>query len=138
VPLASPFPFLSTRHTLVGLFGDAFAGSGTQLWEWGGTSWSSVGSGPPVSPGGPLVATGPNALVAFDGDGGGAGKTYRWSGATWSQIPGSGPTGPRFVPAMAYDESRQVVVLFGGFTGSRYLADTWEFDGAEWRHIAAP
>jgi hypothetical protein len=138
VPLASPLVFLATRHTLVGLVGDALAGPGTQLWEWGGTSWSNLGSGPAINSGGPLVATGANALVAFDGDGSGVGKTYRWNGTTWSQIPGSGPPGPRFAPAMAYDENRQVVVLFGGWTGTAYLADTWEFDGTQWRHIPAP
>jgi hypothetical protein len=33
--------------------------------------------------------------------------------------------------ALAYDAARQVVVLFGGWTGA-VAGDTWEFDGGSW------
>ncbi len=38
----------------------------------------------------------------------------------------------RWGHAMAYDESRHRVVLFGGETDAGPLADTWEWDGGAW------
>src|SRR5688572_12145604 len=37
----------------------------------------------------------------------------------------------------AYDVRRDRVVLFGGADDRRVLADTWEYDGARWRRVAA-
>ncbi len=34
--------------------------------------------------------------------------------------------------AMAYDSTRDRVVLFGGWDGQKDLADTWEYDGTTW------
>jgi hypothetical protein len=39
---------------------------------------------------------------------------------------------PRADMGMAYDPARGQVVLFGGYTGSDYLGDTWTWDGTEW------
>jgi hypothetical protein len=61
------------------------------------------------------------------------GDTWAWDGTTWSML--SPPTSPpaRSHAAMAYDPDRNVLVLFGGRTGtSGYLDDTWEWDGATW------
>jgi hypothetical protein len=49
-------------------------------------------------------------------------------GTTWSSIETVPNPGRRELPALAYDEDRQRVVLFGG---SEDL-DTWEYDGAGW------
>ncbi len=135
VPLASPLVFEPTRQGLLGLFGDAAGGASTQLWLWSGIAWSSLGAGPSIDPGGPLVATGANALLAFAGEGTGAGRTWGWDGTSWAQVATTGPSAPRFVPGMAFDARRNRVVLFGGFTGAGYLADTWEWDGTQWSHI---
>jgi len=35
--------------------------------------------------------------------------------------------------AMAYDTARGVAVLFGGFDGTKTIADTWEWDGSAWK-----
>jgi hypothetical protein len=37
---------------------------------------------------------------------------------------------------LAYDSSRNRIVLFGGSGTSVFLADTWEWDGSEWTQIA--
>lgn len=37
---------------------------------------------------------------------------------------------------LAYDSVRDRVVMFGGWTGSTNLGDTWEFDGTSWRQVA--
>ncbi len=36
---------------------------------------------------------------------------------------------------MTYDATSKKVLLFGGFSGSGYLNDTWTFDGATWTKI---
>ncbi|MDA7936712.1 hypothetical protein N9B90_02115 [bacterium] len=44
---------------------------------------------------------------------------------------GSGPS-PRFTMSMAFDSSRNVSVMFGGYGASGFLGDTWEWDGSAW------
>ena len=62
-------------------------------------------------------------------------ETWSWSygavGGTWRQEnPASAPAA-RFNHAMAYDASRQKVILFGGVDSRNdTLGDTWEWDGA--------
>ncbi|MGC2289831.1 MAG: kelch repeat-containing protein [Thermoplasmata archaeon] len=46
--------------------------------------------------------------------------------------------GPRLGPAMAYDAVDQYVVLFGGYNGSAYLGDTWEFFHNNWVELTPP
>lgn len=36
------------------------------------------------------------------------------------------------IHAMAYDDARQVVVLYGGYDGAGRLGDTWTWDGVSW------
>jgi hypothetical protein len=50
--------------------------------------------------------------------------TWEWDGTTWQLRAVSGP-GPQPAPAMAYDSTRNQVVLVGG-------AGTWEWDGTVW------
>ncbi|MCD4654744.1 hypothetical protein K8T06_12530 [bacterium] len=59
---------------------------------------------------------------------------YSYDGCNWYQIQPSGDwPSPRSHFGMAYDSSRNVVVVFGGFQGSfDYLGDTWEWDGTQW------
>lgn len=49
----------------------------------------------------------------------------------WGQLgPATAPSA-RYLHAMTGDLGRQVVVLFGGYSGS-YRNDTWEFNGTAW------
>jgi hypothetical protein len=41
----------------------------------------------------------------------------------------------RYLPGVAFDARRGVLVLFGGGSGNTLFNDTWEFDGAAWRSI---
>jgi hypothetical protein len=53
----------------------------------------------------------------------------------WSQLhPATSPTG-RAYPAAAYDPVSKKVVLFGGFSATGYLNDTWTFDGTNWSKV---
>jgi hypothetical protein len=61
--------------------------------------------------------------------------TWQWDGENWQALsPAQQPPG-RSEHAMAFDEKRQVIVLFGGRSNDGPLGDTWEWDGQEWRHI---
>src|SRR6185295_2793722 len=68
------------------------------------------------------------------------GDTWEWDGTYWTQVANSGPS-PRYGHALAYDSRRRRVVLFGGQTkipgtdSSKYLDDTWEWDGAVWKEV---
>lgn len=74
---------------------------------------------------------------------------HEWDGAMWHDLTVAGtlpvggePTG-RMTPAMAFDEVRGKVVLFGGarVTIDGFLTwrnDTLEYDGATWTAIASP
>lgn len=59
-------------------------------------------------------------------------ETWVWDGNGWFNVyPTIYPSG-RVKHAMAFDENREVVVLFGGFGESGKLDDTWEWDGFTW------
>ena len=66
-------------------------------------------------------------------------STWTWDGTTWTRIATTGPS-PRFLSAIAYDATRQRVVLHGGqagvFPNITLLADTWEWDGTSWAQKA--
>jgi hypothetical protein len=62
------------------------------------------------------------------------GDTWTLDGSTWTLVSQTGPD-PRYDHAMAYDENRGVVVLFGGL-GSEQFGDTWEWDGSQWSLVS--
>jgi len=65
--------------------------------------------------------------------------TWEYDGNTWVQRSSGGPPG-RSNPAMTFDSTRGVVVLFGGDPAGA-LGDTWEWNGTYWLEhfgIAAP
>ena len=64
------------------------------------------------------------------------GDTWEWNGTGWKQVATTGPQ-PRGWHAMAYDEARDKVVLYGGNTnwGKPAFDDTWEWDGTKWTKI---
>lgn len=60
----------------------------------------------------------------------------------WQRVPGAGPN-RRWGSGMAYDQARQVLSLFGGWSdlvaneaGTWPLNDTWEWDGHSWSLMA--
>ena len=124
--------YLTGRGALVMLVGTFFSGP-TEFWQWSGSAWSKVGDGPTGAMPMQIAATGPNDVLIFDG---GSGNTYYWNGSTTTRVSTTGP-GLRAAPVMAYDASRHVVVLFGGYRGSSTLDDTWLWDGVSWS-VAPP
>ena len=109
-------------------------------WNWDGTRWKQAASfGPSVRMGmAAAYDTNLARVILFGGlniiprpSPGAATQsiptlkndTWEWDGARWVQLEDIGPT-PRRHHAMAYDESRKSVVLFGGEPPGQ---DTWEF-----------
>ncbi len=58
----------------------------------------------------------------------------------WTQTATTGPS-IRSGQAMAFDETRQQLVLFGGYgpkpDGTEYPGDTWGFNGSTWTQLAS-
>ena len=56
-----------------------------------------------------------------------------YDGSNWTQLPDDTSLSQRVKFGMAYDENRQVTVVFGGeITGGVLVNDTWEYDGTKW------
>ncbi len=69
--------------------------------------------------------------------------TWLYNGSSWTQVIGaagcttacaSSPPARAFA-SMSYDASTSEVVLFGGWTGSSYLNDTWVYNGSSWTQV---
>ena len=86
--------------------------------------------GPCVSPISPATAAPGGFLLYTAWNVNEPAKAWVWNGRAWSETP----TAPerRRGTAMAYDEARRRVVLFGGDGEHGLLDDTWEWDGREW------
>lgn len=110
---------------------------GTVMWHWDGQCW--IGR---AVAGGPLSLDG--AGCAFDAHRGilvlqGGMRsdqvqtdTWEWDGSHWRRIQHWAP-GSRANPAMTFDSSRRVVLLYGD--GDRQT-DLWSWDGQNWRLLA--
>jgi hypothetical protein len=111
-----------------------------ETWLWNGNHWSQAT--PAVAPsarGNFAMAynSAADKVILFGGALVGsvpADDTWEWDGAaqTWRELFPETKPAARYNHAMAYDEARGEVVLFGGFGAVRY-ADTWVFDGADWQ-----
>jgi Ig-like domain-containing protein/Kelch motif protein len=60
--------------------------------------------------------------------------TWEWDGLRWEIRATNGPVS-RISHAMAYDASRGVTVMYGGYSPGDF-GTVWEWDGASWRGIA--
>jgi hypothetical protein len=115
-----------------------------------GSPWSSPAVEDPEGDGNPaldsglplLFAGGRGTAVLSDGT-----DLWEWDGASWRKVvmtdpEGDGNPSPRHDHAIAYDEARQRLVLFGGVAtvGGAVLGDTWETDFRSWKRVcnAAP
>jgi hypothetical protein len=119
------------------------AGQASDTWVWDGSTWKQVATTGPSprydismaydSARGVTVlfggfATGPPAPRPLA-------DTWEWDGSLWKQVATTGPS-PRFFNELAYDSTRGVTVLFGGFDLASNLGDTWEWDGGTWARVA--
>jgi hypothetical protein len=65
-------------------------------------------------------------------------ELWAWTGESWLLLSAD-PDGPRWrnFASVAYDSSRQVLVLYGGLqSDAQQFAETWEWDEKTWLHRA--
>ncbi|MCA8953491.1 MAG: hypothetical protein KDE27_28520 [Planctomycetes bacterium] len=117
--------------------GRAVLVNGSDVWESAGTSWQLAASVPNSGVfGGCFVYDDVRQrCLWFGGFAFFSNLLSEWDGAGWQPVPTAHAPSPRADTAMAYDALRQRTVLFGGWTGSGYPADTWEFDGIDWQQV---
>jgi hypothetical protein len=123
-------------------------------WVWSGAGWRAI-SGQSLSPParyahGMAYDSRRQVVVMY----GGAKMTadrqtehledmWQWDGDRWTEIKLTGPTpGKRYSPAMAFDPSRNRIVLHGGIevkgrNERTVFDDVWEWDGSAWTQIRA-
>jgi hypothetical protein len=62
--------------------------------------------------------------------------TWEYDGVNWIEIPIPNPPPGRDGHALAYDDTRQLTVLFGGYNHTDFfMNDTWEYDGSNWTQV---
>lgn len=116
----------------------------SDTWEFDGINWietSPSGSPPGRSGNGLVYDMHRQRVVLFGGRCGNVycrlGDTWEFDGATWYETTPASSPAARGNHALAYDASRNRVVLFAGHTGgySGIQADTWEYDGINWIEV---
>lgn len=104
-------------------------------WSWNGAEWTQTN--PPPEARSTVMAAydiAREVVVLFGGSPNGVellNETWLWDGLTWRQATPDLRPPRRIEGGLAYDESRQRLVLFGGWNGTK-LDDTWEWDGINW------
>lgn len=134
------------------VYGGVRGNDARRLWAWNGEWWTVLDDeGPPPGAHFGLAGdAGRDRLVLQGGLGGSPdegirryGETWEFDGGSWVKVTEGGP-GARDHHAMVWDPIREVVVLFGGGrtepTASgeardTLLADTWSWDGEQWRRM---
>lgn len=69
-------------------------------------------------------------------------ETWIWDDAEWVKLKPTNSPPARYGAVMAYDDSRQSIVAFGGYNQpdsgqAGYLTDTWIWDEMDWRQVNA-
>lgn len=119
-----------------------------ETWTWDGTDWqpsSVTGVKPPKrADHGMAYDEARKRVVIFGGydiNSQRLSDTWELANQVWTRVTTADvepKPPPRNAAAMAYDEARQRVVLFGGAGGNGSLADTWTFDGTRWKRENPP
>ncbi len=139
-----------TKRGILVLFGGYHNNSYTnETWEWNGINWEKKTSPDPEGDGNPSNRAGHS--MAYDSVRGKTvlfggyqynNETWEWNGISWKKMIPDDPEGDgnplgRNGHAMIFDQSRSVVVLYGGHTSNGiYSGDTWEWNGISWKNIA--
>jgi len=122
----------SYRHRVV-LYGGYNGTDLSDTWEWNGAAWSQIALLGPSARSEHAMAydSSRRVVVLFGGSVGEPpeylGDTWEYNGAIWYPIATGAAPSPRDLHAMCYDANRATTVLFGGFDGTDYRDDTWEY-----------
>ena len=130
-PLGGLFAYDSLRHEAIYFL----AG---ETWKWDGSIWTNMHAypSPPNSYLSSMAFYSKRGVIVFYG-GYVDYSTWEWNGTNWTnKTPPVGELSPTACcdVAMAYDPTREVMVLYGGFRGDQisYSNETWEWDGTSW------
>jgi len=140
---AHPVMCFHAATSCVVLCASAPAGGGAfSTFTWDGTDWlrQTPKTAPPVGEVHAMAYDAGRAVaVIVEAEAGSdALSTWEWDGTDWTRCAAANVPGLRVDHGLAYDTSRKRTVLFGGripATGTG-LADTWEWDGTDWRRLA--
>lgn len=123
---------------LVGGIAPGASMASAKMWKLVGDDWvemTGVGTVPQRIGGGLVFDVARDRLVLVGGSGT-QDTVSEFQNNTWTTMSPNGGPGPRRLPAVAYDESRSAVVLFGGTAGNGIPAgDTWLWNGT-WTQVA--
>ncbi len=116
--------------------GGRLLGVGDGTWAYIGNRWSRLSDLPPgmTVDGAAMTSSNElNAPVAFAGGG-----LWAWDGKAWQAKEPADGIAPRQGPALADDEKRQMLVLFGGVGSGGLLGDTWTWTPDKgWNRVSA-
>ncbi|MFH2007580.1 MAG: kelch repeat-containing protein [bacterium] len=148
-PATSPPPrhghkavFDSRRRRTV-VFGGSDGTFNDETWEFDGNDWSLVSTSTAPTPR-HLVALAYDSsrgrVLLYGGYSPGwctsCSDSWEFNGVDWTQLsPGGSPSG-RSGAGFAFDELREVSVLFGGVENTTNHNDTWEYNGVAWSQLA--
>ncbi|MES1222367.1 MAG: kelch repeat-containing protein, partial [Bacteroidota bacterium] len=137
------FVYDADRDKLIAFGGSMGRGiAGSTTWEWDGYSWKKFEG---KSPGGrqafAMVYDSKRKKTVLFGGSDTSGKRlndiWEFDGTKWDSIPVKGANpGSRISPGYAYDSKRGLLIIFGGILGDKTTADTWSWDGKEWKLLA--
>ncbi len=137
----------SARGKVV-LFGGAVESSNDETWEWSGTNWTQMypTNNPSARKGHAMAYDSVRGKVVlfgggeyYDGYFHDYQDTWEWDGANWAQIIPTNKPAALSGHAMAYDDIRGKVILFGGTSfydnASHTNQETWGWDGVDWLQV---
>jgi uncharacterized cupin superfamily protein len=82
-----------------------------------------------------------NVMMAYDGWPGPKALScmIEYDGVSWRYVESRRMPPPRSSPSLVFDPNRGVTVLVGGWdhANKSHLGDTWQYDGVNWKRIAA-
>jgi hypothetical protein len=137
---AAQLAYDTAHHVAVLFSGNDSNGLPSDTWTWDGKQWTQVQTtnSPPPRQGGAFIYDPVRHVSVLFGGATGPGwdgatnDTWTFDGTHWAQqLPKTSPN-PRAFPVVAFDSSRGVVVLFGGWTSNGALNDLWTWDGVNW------
>lgn len=117
---------------------------GHDTWLWTGGAWERArpATSPPANyPSLAYDAARQQIILLISKPSGEATTSETWTFVDGNWIELQSPNAPfsRYRAALAYDQSRQQVVIFGGYgmssDASGYLSDTWVWDGKDWTQV---
>ena len=137
--------FDAERHVIVLHGGTTGDDTLSDTWEWDGTAWTQ--RAPMLSPAARAYHalaydSAHDSVVLFGGQNTVGVRSDTWEisggGHVWSERHPALSPSARSGVALAYDSARARAVLFGGWSGSSRLSDTWQWDGDNWTQAAPP